>query len=558
MRPTRASPLVASWLLVLVPACGDPPEADAAPAPAAPARSADPLVVAARRAIEGGRLDEARALLRRLDGDAEVPNDANVAKVAKVERLLLRARAAALSGEDTEVTPLVEAARALDPKDPRVYATAAELHAAAGRLETADAEIQRGLRACGGATPELERARGVTLISQPGGAPAGLRLLESARRKDPGLPFADRPLGQAHLVLGKLAAKRGAAGEALVHAKTSLEFDARDVDARRFFAEMLAAQMRFGEALAVFEELVEEGVPLAGELASLYKNAGVAALTQHERPLAIRYFLRARELGMSEAELRTGAHVLRDEAFSRAAQALVQREAGDAEGARENVAEALRLDPGHAERAREKALAAYRAGDPDAARTLARQALLVAPDAARVRALDAALRAQAAYAAKELERAEALASEAVQLDPESAVAREQLATCLVHRALQAHRADDLKVAEDLLREAIECDETALEAHNYLGVVLFQLDDAAGAAREWEQVIDGARRQGRPLPDPVHLNLAQALWIVDGPESARRPLEAYLRAEPDGPFVEETQRALDAMSAAGDGGANGGR
>jgi len=301
-------------------------------APHARLRSSDPRVVAARDAIDRGRLQLARGLVRQVEDSAGI------------EGTLLAARVASLAGEDSEAGRKIEEARRMDSADPRVYATAAELHAAAGRMETAELEIQRGLEAAG-VCPELERARGVFMIVSPGGAVQGLKLLESAIASDPELPFVNRALGQAHLVVAKLRDRAGDPVLALKHAERSLEFDPEDVDARRFHADALAGIGDLGAAVTIYEQLMQEGEPLSADLANLYWRIGVAALAQKKRDQSIEAFLLARGLGMSDDDLSTGALVLESAAEEKVAVAREAFDKGDLEFAQALIEEALQLWP---------------------------------------------------------------------------------------------------------------------------------------------------------------------------------------------------------------------
>lgn len=369
-------------LLPACPARAPTPSSAEAPARARGAWSDDPRAAAARDALDRGRLALAQNLIEQLGEPG-------------VEGALLRARLAALAEDDVAAGRFIEDARRADPGDPRVYATAAELHAAAGRSKTADAEIQRGLEACGPG-PELLRARGVYLITQRGGASAGLELLRSAHEADPDLPFLGRALGQAHLLVGKQFMGGGDVAAALEHARLSLEFDPGDQDARRFHAEASLAAGDFATAIGVYETLLEEGEPLSGELASVYKNAGMAALLQKERALAIRFFRRARELGLGDEVLGTGARVLEAEAAERVDRSVAALTEGELERAEALAREALELAPGYLP-AREE---------------LAHQSVV---------------RALKALEARELEDAEQLLGQALEWDRESLEAHNFLA-----------------------------------------------------------------------------------------------------------------------------------
>jgi len=296
------------------------------------------LVVRARAALESGQLDLARSLV-----EQAVP-------LAGVEAPLLRARLHALDPKGGfEALRAIEEARRLAPGDARVPATAAEIHAWAGRLEEAEAELQRGL-AAGDVTrvaPELLRARGVITICTPGvPARAGLRFLEQARDADPSLPYLTRPLGQAHLLVAKELAAAGENGEALRAVERSLEHDPDEADARLMRADLLMALGEWGLGIGIYEELLADGLPLGPELAILCQKAGFWAVSVvQDRELGLDYLRRALELELPREEFGTTLRVLEEAASERAAEGAQALAAEEREAAREALEDALFLDP---------------------------------------------------------------------------------------------------------------------------------------------------------------------------------------------------------------------
>ncbi|MCY2960755.1 MAG: tetratricopeptide repeat protein [Planctomycetota bacterium] len=398
-----------------------PGSAPAAAAPERAERSSAPAVVNLRRAIEFGDLDQARAL-------------ASAADAAGPEGVLLRARIAGLEGRGVEAMRLLEAQKAARPRDPDVYAAAAELYASRDAFDTAWMEIVAGTKACG-ETPEILRAKGVCWVSRENGADRGLAALLAARAADPALPFCDRALGQAYLLVAKLQVKAEKLPEALASARLSLAHDPLDVDGRRFLGDCLAASGDFGGALALLRELIGEGQPLTGELALMEKRAGFARLLAQDKAGAIDHFLSARAAGLSDADLSSAGDIL-------------------AEAAR------ARCDAG-----------------------------------------------TQAYERKDLERAEAEFRAALDLWP-----------------------DDLA------------------AKNHLALVRFRRDDPAEAARLWRVVLEVARKEGIELPEPVHVNLAQAELKRGEKAAARQVLEDYLRESPQGEWVGVTRSLLAQIDA----------
>lgn len=323
-------------------------------------REEDEEVRALRRHVDLGRLEEASPLLRSWRGRLGIEAD------------LIDARIQTLLGNDTDAVRAVERARAVDPQDPRVYATMAEISAAVGNVDTARSELERGLAAVG-PCPELTRAQGVLELYQSGGARRGVATIESALRRDPQLPFVDRALAQGHLLLAKEALAAGQPTAALEAAQRSLSYDSREVETRRVLADILAARSRLEEAVLVITELVQEGEPLQGELAVLHKKAGIAALipapgeteADHEarRGRALEHLVTARELGLSTEELSSGARILADEAVRLADRGVDAYSHEDLELARECFERALRYDPDHLSARNHYAVVLYRMKD---------------------------------------------------------------------------------------------------------------------------------------------------------------------------------------------------
>lgn len=340
-------PLRSLFLLLLllpaVPSCGEGGSETPGDASAAARPGEGPVEVRVER-DDSERVRSLRAALE--FGDLVTVEELleEVAPGLGVEGELLRARLALLLGDDVDATTRIEAARREDPLDPRVYATSAELNAAAGRLETAREEIERGAERCG-MSPELLRARGVLELCRQGGATRGLDLLDWALEHDPSLPFVDRPIAQGHLLLAKAAMSEGRKRAALREVTESLSRDPEDVDARLFLVDALALNGQFPDAVRVLEELCDEGHDRRSELALMRKRAAMGELILGHRDLALEYFVQAREAGLTEEELGSGAELLRQRAEATmrlGVEAFGDERLEEAAGAFE---EALRYDP---------------------------------------------------------------------------------------------------------------------------------------------------------------------------------------------------------------------
>ena len=258
------------------------------------------------------RLDEARAALMR--GDLAVARGlANKLDEAEVDVTLLFARIAFVEGDDAEALRLVEVAKQAAPNDGRPFATAAELFAARGRSLEAEEALRSGWNVAG-RSPELERARGVMLLSQPGGSIEGLKALEGAREARPGLAYLRLPLAQANLLVGRRLLGLAQVDAAEKHANAALELDPTGVDTRELAAEVHTAQRRFEAALEIYDELASEGLELTAMRIDLHVKAATSAILFKDNDSALEHYLRARDLGATDDELGHGVTVLSESA----------------------------------------------------------------------------------------------------------------------------------------------------------------------------------------------------------------------------------------------------
>jgi len=348
-RPARFVPVLAVLGVVWgSTACGPDAPAPDAPAHAGVATSTNTSTPAAPVRVSvhahGERLDALRAALDGLDR-ARAAELIDAASAAGPEEPLLRARFQALEPAGTiAALRLIETARAADPKNPDVYATAAEIYAANDAFDTAWQEIERGLASCG-ESAELLRARGVAWLCREHGAPKGVEFLTRARAADPDLPFVTRALAQGHLLVAKIEQQKKNVEGAIANARASLAGQPDNVDARRLLSELLAAQGDFGGAIAIVQGLVQAGEPLEAELASLCKKAGIAALLENDRPRAIEQFRAARAHGLNDTELASGARILAEESRVQLERGVAAYEKGDTAKAETCFREALADEP---------------------------------------------------------------------------------------------------------------------------------------------------------------------------------------------------------------------
>jgi tetratricopeptide (TPR) repeat protein len=345
------------------------PDARRAPAanapPAAPQlpRPTDPLYLSVARAIETGDAAAARRDWLRL--------------APGLHTSLLNARLYALEGDGVAAVREIESSRAAHPDQGAVFATAAEIHAAGGRLSSAEDEVREGLIAAG-ETPELLRARGVLALSREGGALTGLGHLLEARRRAPELEFTTHMLAEAYRLLGAAALGERKPAEATAFARSALELQPDDVDTRQMLGDSLAAQGDFEGAIEQYEGVLAGGADVRAACALMNVRGATAALLESKREVAVARYVRARELGSSDEELGFGANVLDEELAKALAAGLDAYDRGTLDAARASFQAALRLQPASLEARNHLAVVHFKQGEFEGAAARWREVLELA------------------------------------------------------------------------------------------------------------------------------------------------------------------------------------
>ena len=299
-------------------------------------RSLDPRLLGARRALAAGQASSARTQLDQLAG------------AAGVEGPLLEARLALWSREVVEALAAVERARALAPADSRVFATSAEILAVTDRGADAEQEILDGIEVAG-LTPDLRRAQGVRMLFQSGRGPAALGLLEAALEADPDLPYMDWPLSQAYLLTARADLGQAGGAAAVEHALLALQYDSSLSEAYVVLGDGYGGILDFTSSLEAYRMAAEAGIDVTRELVDTHLRAGMAARMLKDDRSATHHYLAARDFGVSDLELGSGADYLAGRAnlaMKRAGQADID---GDLDLAEEHLEEAINLDPSNFE-----------------------------------------------------------------------------------------------------------------------------------------------------------------------------------------------------------------
>ncbi len=289
-------------------------------------------IVDAQRALERGDGKTAYVLLEQ-HGDDE-----------GWQARTLRARLFAMRGDDVGAVRELEGAKLAFPERAEVYATGAEIHAAARRTLSAAEELKQGLQRCGPQAP-LRRAKAALLLCHGGKAQEALIELDLARKSDPQLPFCAPLVAQAHLLLGNRAQTAKQPQAALEHARLALEANPQLPDAKQLMADVQASLGQFAKALEIYEELIQTDAGRKPQAAILYHRAATADVVQKEHDLALARYLRARELGLSDEALGHGATVLERRMQACLEQGIAAFERDDWAAAGALFEEACRIEP---------------------------------------------------------------------------------------------------------------------------------------------------------------------------------------------------------------------
>jgi Flp pilus assembly protein TadD len=102
----------------------------------------------------------------------------------------------------------------------------------------------------------------------------------------------------------------------------------------------------FQAAIAVLEGLVADGAALRPELASMHKKAALGALLERDRPRALEHFVAARDLGLSDEDLASGAALLDQEARLATEMGLAALDKNDLAAAEAQLRKATHYEPG--------------------------------------------------------------------------------------------------------------------------------------------------------------------------------------------------------------------
>lgn len=510
LHPARTR--ITAWaLLVVLAGCGGSDSGPSGAEAGEPATASSKLrrdgraeVVQLRRWLDEGRTDLAAPMLDAIQSELGL------------EGPLLRARLVVIQGDRGSWLQQIEAARAMNPADPRPYATAAEMYAAIGRHDSARDEIARGMEATGSLSPELQRAQGVLAITTVGGGKIGLGLLESALRADPELPFMGRPLGQANLLSAQRAMAEDQGELALERIQRSLEFDPIDPDARRTYAEIIIAVNRdFSGGIALLEQLLKDGEPVRDLVARMSWSAGVKAQVAGDREGARQYYLRARELGCVEAKQGMAKSFFESEARGAFDAAVLAATTGETGSLRLRVAEAVGL-----------------LGDGEGGRYTLSGWFLES--------------AAAALGEGDTQRAGQLAAAARDTDPEVPGLAELTGAIYIQRAVESMGQSDLEGALVFAEQATLVDPDDAMAHHLLGELRFHAGRFADAVPSLDRALRNSELDGEPLGLKVALMLARCQGESGQTSDAIATLDEYLRrpaTADDGKLREDASALL---------------
>ena len=296
-------------------------------------RSADPRLVQAREALAAGRPSSAETLLEKLGAQAGV------------EGPLALARAHLARGDVIEALRHVERARALDPEDPRVFATSAEVLALAGEGPDAVDELNRGLALAPGC-PDLLRAQAILDLTRPGRGPIALQTLQKALELDPTVPYTDWPLAQAYLLSGRSALGSGDRAQAIVAARAALGLVPDLAAAEELQGQALAAAKDWEGAIAAYKRAQDLGLDQLPLLLEAHRGAAMTARLASNHDNAEEHYLALRDLALSPEDLgASGEAYLADRARVAFEEGQKAKLSGDHKAAAGHFAASVRLAP---------------------------------------------------------------------------------------------------------------------------------------------------------------------------------------------------------------------
>lgn len=101
-------------------------------------------------------------------------------------------------------------------------------------------------------------------------------------------------------------------------------------------------------------------------------------------------------------------------------------------------------------------------------------------------------------------------------------------------------------AKDRFERALVFDANSIRAHNGLASCAFRQEQWNVAIDEWFWVHETLEDRGVPMPEPVHVNIAKAMYQAGRVDEIAPLLESYLDEHPDGDWAAQTQEALDRL------------
>ena len=183
------------------------------------------------------------------------------------------------------------------------------------------------------------------MLTQPGRGPEALKLLEAALEADPSIPYMDWPLSQAYLLTARSDLGQGSSELAIEHALDALSRDPELYDAYVILGDGYAGKLDFVSALDAYGKAAEAGLDVHRERADTHLRAGMTARMVNDDDAAVTHYLAARELGLSNFEMSSGADFLVARAQLALTAAADADIAEEIELAEQHLEEALRLDP---------------------------------------------------------------------------------------------------------------------------------------------------------------------------------------------------------------------
>lgn len=123
---------------------------------------------------------------------------------------------------------------------------------------------------------------------------------------------------------------------------------------------------------------------------------------------------------------------------------------------------------------------------------------------------------------------------------------EDEAEAAIEAGYDAYDAGLWEQATDRFDRALVFDADSIRAHNGRANCAFRQEQWSLAIDEWSWVQETLEERGVAMPEPVHVNIAKAMYQAGRVDEIAPILESYLDEHPEGEWIAQTREALDRL------------